>query len=61
VGHEITYCLMAVRPDGTRELITTGIPEDRATAMRQFLAAQELASKLVIEPERKPGGPVEMR
>jgi hypothetical protein len=52
-----TYRLVVIRLDGTREPIAGGIPEARATALRQFLESGELASKLAIEPERKPDGP----
>jgi hypothetical protein len=52
-----TYRLVVIRRDGTREPIATGIPEARATALRQFLESGELAAKLAIEPERKPDGP----
>jgi hypothetical protein len=45
------YRLMVVRTDGTRQLIASGIPEDQAKTLREFLDAKVLASNLLIEPE----------
>jgi hypothetical protein len=56
MGQEVTYRLIFVRPDGTSELIATGISDDRANAMRQFPDTQALKSKLVIEPEHQHDG-----
>ena len=52
MGQETSYRLIVVRPDGTRRVIATGIPHERATEMRQILDGQSPGSKLVIEPER---------
>jgi hypothetical protein len=50
--HEPTYSLFVVRPDGTREPIATGIPEERASMLRQFLDVKTLLSRLSIEREQ---------
>jgi hypothetical protein len=54
-----SYRLVVIRADGMREPIATGIPEARATALRQFLESGELAEKLAIEPETKPDPPAQ--
>jgi len=51
MSREPTYRLIVVRPDGTRETIATGIPENRAKALREFLDVQTLLSKLAMERE----------
>ena len=53
MGREAIYRLIVVRPDGTRELIYTGVTEQMAIAMRRILEKRRLAVLLVIEPERK--------
>ena len=53
MGRETVYRLIVVRPDGTRELIYTGITEQMAIAMRRILEKRKLALRLLIEPERK--------
>ena len=50
---EVTYRLIIVRPNGTRELIATNISHDRAAAMQRFLDSQKLGARLLIEPERR--------
>jgi hypothetical protein len=56
VVREVTYRLIVVRPNGTRELIAVGIPATMAIAMQQCLGSQELASTLLVEPERRADG-----
>ena len=50
-GKMVVYRLMVVRADGVRQLIASGIPEDQAKVLQQFLAAKILASNLILEPE----------
>jgi hypothetical protein len=57
VVREVTYRLIVVRPDGTRELIAFSIPAATASVMLQWLGSQELASSLIVEPERRVDGP----
>jgi len=54
--NEATYRLTVVRPDGTRDLIATGIPEDRVAAMQQLLDMHIVDSKLALEPQQELDG-----
>jgi len=51
------YRLIVIRPGGTRELISTGITEQMATAMWRILGEQKMAVRFLIEPERNAARP----
>jgi hypothetical protein len=46
------YCLVAVREDGRRNVIATGLSEETAAVMRQIITSEIPAPQIVVEPER---------
>ena len=51
MGKGPAYSLVVVRADGTRTILTTGIPESNALRMRQALEAENLGTTLILESE----------
>jgi hypothetical protein len=47
------YCLVAVREDGRRNVIATGLSEETAALMHQIITTEMPATQIDVEPERK--------
>jgi hypothetical protein len=51
-NRDTAYRLVTIRKNGARTVLATGIPEPRATVMREMLKAEKSAAmQIVIEPE----------